>query len=271
MAHRVLHGRPRPGRHRRLGPYQRNGSRGRGSGNRTRGRTAHGGAPPGGLARPTSTWCDRARLRRRPPPSSRPRDLSADHGSQGRSSDRGDPAGRGPRMGAPVGPDRTDLSGRLRDPVRRRQAASNRPDRGSGRDGVGRARVRRRRREGSVEPGAGPREDRRRRTAPRDGTGRARVRVRLWTAARGAGVSVAHDAHNIVVVGMSDREMAFAVERLAELGGGIVAVDGLRVMAELALPVAGLLAMPRSPRSSNEVERATMPRTSSAGPARRRS
>jgi adenine deaminase len=54
--------------------------------------------------------------------------------------------------------------------------------------------------------------------------------------------SVAHDAHNIVVVGMSDREMAFVVERLAELGGGIVAVDGLRVMAELPLPVAGLLA-----------------------------
>jgi adenine deaminase len=54
--------------------------------------------------------------------------------------------------------------------------------------------------------------------------------------------SVAHDAHNIVVVGMSDREMAFAVERLAELGGGIVAVDGMRVVAELPLPVAGLLA-----------------------------
>jgi adenine deaminase len=54
--------------------------------------------------------------------------------------------------------------------------------------------------------------------------------------------SVAHDAHNIVAVGMSDRELAFAVERLAELGGGIVAVDGLRVLAELPLPVAGLLA-----------------------------
>ena len=54
--------------------------------------------------------------------------------------------------------------------------------------------------------------------------------------------SVAHDAHNLVVVGMSDRELAFAVERLAELGGGIVAVDGLHVVAELALPVAGLLA-----------------------------
>jgi adenine deaminase len=54
--------------------------------------------------------------------------------------------------------------------------------------------------------------------------------------------SVAHDAHNLVVVGMSDREMAFAIERLAELGGGIVVVDGLDTVAELALPVAGLLA-----------------------------
>jgi adenine deaminase len=54
--------------------------------------------------------------------------------------------------------------------------------------------------------------------------------------------SVAHDAHNLVVVGMSDRDMAFAIERLVELGGGIVAVDGLRVLAELPLPVAGLLA-----------------------------
>jgi adenine deaminase len=53
--------------------------------------------------------------------------------------------------------------------------------------------------------------------------------------------SVAHDAHNLVVVGMSDRDMAFAVERLVALGGGIVAVDELQVLAELPLPVAGLL------------------------------
>ena len=53
--------------------------------------------------------------------------------------------------------------------------------------------------------------------------------------------SVAHDAHNLVVVGMSDRDMAFAVERLAEIGGGIVAVDGLQVLAECLLPIAGLL------------------------------
>jgi adenine deaminase len=60
---------------------------------------------------------------------------------------------------------------------------------------------------------------------------------------RGALAStVAHDAHNIVVVGLHDGDMAAAVQRLAELGGGIAVVDGGEVRAELPLPVAGLLA-----------------------------
>jgi len=54
--------------------------------------------------------------------------------------------------------------------------------------------------------------------------------------------TVAHDAHNIVVVGMSDGDMVRAVQRLGELAGGIVVVDGGKVTAELPLPVAGLLA-----------------------------
>jgi adenine deaminase len=54
--------------------------------------------------------------------------------------------------------------------------------------------------------------------------------------------TVSHDAHNIVVVGVSDEDMALAVNRLAELGGGIVAVEDGNVRAELPLPVAGLLA-----------------------------
>jgi adenine deaminase len=59
---------------------------------------------------------------------------------------------------------------------------------------------------------------------------------------RGAFAStVAHDAHNIVVVGVSDDDMTRCVERLAELGGGIVVVAGGAVVGELALPVAGLL------------------------------
>ena len=53
--------------------------------------------------------------------------------------------------------------------------------------------------------------------------------------------TVAHDAHNLVVVGMTDEDMAFAVSYLAELGGGIVAVEAGRVLAECPLPIAGLL------------------------------
>jgi adenine deaminase len=61
---------------------------------------------------------------------------------------------------------------------------------------------------------------------------------------RGALAStVAHDAHNVVVLGVSDDDMLAAVERVVALGGGIVAVDGGRVVAECPLPVAGLLSV----------------------------
>jgi adenine deaminase len=60
--------------------------------------------------------------------------------------------------------------------------------------------------------------------------------------ARGAlASSVSHDAHNVIVVGMTDADMAVAVGRLAEMGGGIVAVEDGGVLAECPLPVAGLL------------------------------
>jgi len=76
------------------------------------------------------------------------------------------------------------------------------------------------------------------------GTGRMGIGlVRGFGLKRGAlGSSVAHDAHNLVVVGMNDADMAQVVERLAVLGGGIVAVEDGAVLAELPLPVGGLLA-----------------------------
>jgi adenine deaminase len=75
------------------------------------------------------------------------------------------------------------------------------------------------------------------------GTGRTGLGfVRGFGLQRGAIAStVAHDAHNVVVVGMNDSAMAVAVRRLANIGGGIVAVDGAQVLAELPLPIAGLL------------------------------
>ena len=45
----------------------------------------------------------------------------------------------------------------------------------------------------------------------------------------------------MIVVGVDDTSMAFAVRRLANLGGGIVVVDGAQTLAELPLPVAGIL------------------------------
>jgi adenine deaminase len=53
--------------------------------------------------------------------------------------------------------------------------------------------------------------------------------------------TVAHDAHNVVVVGVKDDDMLRAVRRLAETGGGVVVIDGGIVRAELPLPIAGLL------------------------------
>jgi adenine deaminase len=67
---------------------------------------------------------------------------------------------------------------------------------------------------------------------------------------RGALAStVAHDAHNVVVIGASPDDMAVAVARLAELGGGQVAVLDGAVVAEVALPLAGLM----SDRPAGEV------------------
>jgi len=59
---------------------------------------------------------------------------------------------------------------------------------------------------------------------------------------RGAYAStVAHDAHNIVVLGVDDRDMAACAKRLAEIGGGVVIAEGGHVVEELPLPVAGLM------------------------------
>ncbi len=53
--------------------------------------------------------------------------------------------------------------------------------------------------------------------------------------------SVAHDHHNLVVIGADDVSMTTAARRAADLGGGMVAADGDQVLAELPLPVAGLM------------------------------
>jgi len=53
--------------------------------------------------------------------------------------------------------------------------------------------------------------------------------------------SVGHDHHNLMLVGTDDAAMRRAARRVAELGGGFVVDDGERIVAELPLPIAGLV------------------------------
>ena len=55
--------------------------------------------------------------------------------------------------------------------------------------------------------------------------------------------SVAHDSHNIIVVGVTDADMAVAVAEVVAMGGGIAAAAGGRIAARLPLPVAGLMSL----------------------------
>lgn len=64
--------------------------------------------------------------------------------------------------------------------------------------------------------------------------------------------TVAHDHHNLVVIGADDHSMMTAVRTVGEMQGGLAIVDGDQVLATLPLPVAGLM----SDRPITEVRQA---------------
>ncbi|WP_413571603.1 adenine deaminase [Brucella sp. H1_1004] len=55
--------------------------------------------------------------------------------------------------------------------------------------------------------------------------------------------TVSHDSHNICVVGVSDEDIAAATNRLGEIEGGFVVVRDGKVLAEMPLPIAGLMSV----------------------------
>ena len=58
--------------------------------------------------------------------------------------------------------------------------------------------------------------------------------------------SVGHDAHNIIIAGMDEYDMKFALEKVEETQGGIVIVNKGTLIAKLELPIAGLLSDKRA-------------------------
>jgi len=54
-------------------------------------------------------------------------------------------------------------------------------------------------------------------------------------------LSIAHDSHNIIVVGVSDEDMELAVNELVKQGGGVTLVLGGRVLERMPMPIGGIM------------------------------
>jgi adenine deaminase len=66
--------------------------------------------------------------------------------------------------------------------------------------------------------------------------------------------SVAHDSHNIIIVGTNDADMKTALARVVSMGGGLaVACDG-KIINDLPLPVAGLMSLDPLPIVRDRLE-----------------
>ena len=68
------------------------------------------------------------------------------------------------------------------------------------------------------------------------------------------GSSVAHDSHNLVVVGTNDQDMLKAVKAIEVMRGGLVAVSDGKVLSSLPLPIAGLMSESTVPQVYLQLE-----------------
>lgn len=64
--------------------------------------------------------------------------------------------------------------------------------------------------------------------------------------------TVAHDCHQMVVVGTSEADMASAANHLAQLGGGQIVIHQGQVVGQVALPIAGLMSNERAETVANQ-------------------
>jgi adenine deaminase len=67
-----------------------------------------------------------------------------------------------------------------------------------------------------------------------------------YTADCAVASTVAHDCHNMIVVGTDKNDMAMAANRLADVGGGVVVVSRGKELALVELPIAGLMSDERA-------------------------
>ncbi len=57
----------------------------------------------------------------------------------------------------------------------------------------------------------------------------------------GIASSIAHDTHNLMIIGQDDGDMAIALDRVIQIKGGIVLVNAKKIIYELPLPIGGTM------------------------------
>ncbi|MBO3768704.1 MAG: adenine deaminase [Candidatus Brockarchaeota archaeon] len=67
--------------------------------------------------------------------------------------------------------------------------------------------------------------------------------------------TVAHDNHNLLVIGTNDEDMAFACNELEKVGGGMIAVKEGKILAVVKLPIAGLISDEPIEKVSEDVKK----------------
>jgi adenine deaminase len=67
--------------------------------------------------------------------------------------------------------------------------------------------------------------------------------------------TIAHDSHNVIVVGDNDKDMEVAVNTLISTGGGIAMVSEGRVIAQLSLPIGGIMTFETPYRVAENLKR----------------
>jgi len=66
--------------------------------------------------------------------------------------------------------------------------------------------------------------------------------------------SVAHDSHNLIGLGTNDGDLYLALKRVEDMSGGLVAAAGGQILAELALPLAGLMSLQSGPEVASRLQ-----------------
>ncbi|GEM01560.1 adenine deaminase [Halolactibacillus halophilus] len=66
--------------------------------------------------------------------------------------------------------------------------------------------------------------------------------------------TVAHDSHNLLVMGVNEHDMAMAANYLSDIGGGMVCVLDGEVIAAVPLPIAGLMSDQKETKLLEQVE-----------------